>query len=93
MKQGYRVADYMYIIQKCICSVSIYDQDLKTDKMVDQHVRTLCESDYFGEVSLIHDSVRTASVTTKNYCTLGLIDFETLYELCSNYPFFKNTLM
>ena len=61
--------------------------------MVDHKVRELGVTDYFGEVSLIHDSVRTATVQTLNYCTLGQINIDTLYELASTYPFFKNTLM
>ena len=61
--------------------------------MADQEIRLLEENDYFGEVSLIHDSVRTATVKTKNYCTLGMIALETLFELTSSYPFFKETLM
>jgi len=56
-------------------------------------VRTLEQSDYFGEVSLIHDSVRTATVTTKNYCTLGKLGLDALFEVCSNYAFFKESLM
>ena len=50
-------------------------------------------SDFFGEISLIHDSVRTATVTCSNYCTLGKIKCETLFELASNYPFFRQALL
>ena len=91
--QGYRDIGSMYVISKGVCSVSIYDECIETKKMKDQEVRTLTESDYFGEISLIHDSVRTASVTSKNYLTLGKLDLKTLYELASTYPFFKNTLL
>ena len=53
--------------------MSIFDVDKETQKLVHLHVRDIKVSDYFGEVSLVHDSVRTASVKTKNYCTLGKI--------------------
>lgn len=61
--------------------------------MVDHEVRTLQVSDYFGEISLVYDSVRSATVTTKNYCTLGKISLDTLHELTSTYPFFKNQII
>lgn len=61
--------------------------------MKDIEVRTLGACDYFGEISLIHDSVRTATVTTMNYCTLGKIGLEQVYEMCASFPFFKNALL
>jgi len=61
--------------------------------MRDIKVRQLDVCDYFGEISLIHDSVRTATVTTQNYCTLGKIGIEQVYELCTIYPQFKNALL
>ena len=61
--------------------------------MKDHVVRMLKESDYFGEISMIHDAVRTATVTTKNYCTLGKLNIDAIFEICSNYPFFKESMM
>ena len=69
------------------------DQNIDTAKMQDIHVRNLNESDYFGEVSLIYDNVRTATVTTTNYSSLGKIKIETIWRLCANYPFFKKAIM
>lgn len=50
-------------------------------------------SDYFGEIALVYDSVRSASVTTSNYCTIGKIPGPTLFKLCADYPFFRNALL
>ena len=83
----------MYLISQGSCNVSIYDRDEVTGKMVDMHVRTLEACDYFGEISLVHDSVRTATVTCTNYCTLGKITLRTLYDICATYAFFRKALM
>lgn len=62
-------------------------------KFEDTFVRTLKKTDYFGEVSLIHDGYRTASVTAMNYCTLGKLDLKTLYGISGNFPHFRRALM
>ena len=51
--------------------MTIYDRDYFTGKMKDIEVRILEKNSYFGEISLVHDSVRTATVTCSNYSTLG----------------------
>ena len=63
----------MYLISQGSCNVSIYGRTEGSEKMKDIHIRTLDTYDYFGEISLVHDSVRTATVTCSNYCTLGKI--------------------
>ena len=93
IKQGFREADFMYIIQKGKCKVTVYDENVYTKKMEDIHVKMLGESDYFGEISLVYDGVRTANVGTTNYCTLGKLRVKTLHQLCANFPFFKKALL
>lgn len=93
VKQGYRETDFMYLIQQGSCKVSIYDVNPRTKKLEDIQLKVLNKSDFFGEISMIHDSVRTATVTCSNYCTLGKIKLNTLYELASNYPFFRQAMM
>jgi hypothetical protein len=41
----------------------------------------------------VHDSVRTATVTSSNYCTLGKIHLSVLYVICANFPFFRNAML
>lgn len=45
----------------------------------------------FGEVALIAQIKRTASVKSKNYCTLAALVDENFYEMCQQFPdiFFK----
>ena len=61
--------------------------------MEDIEVKTLKKGDYFGEVSLIYDLRRTASVTSKNYCTLGKLDLKTLHSILANFPHFRKALI
>jgi len=61
--------------------------------MQDVHVRRLEKNEYFGEVSLVYDSVRSATVTCANYCTLGKIGLKTIYTICAAYPFFRKALI
>eukprot|EP00356_Strombidium_inclinatum_P000435 CAMPEP_0170510830 /NCGR_PEP_ID=MMETSP0208-20121228/65975_1 /TAXON_ID=197538 /ORGANISM="Strombidium inclinatum, Strain S3" /LENGTH=122 /DNA_ID=CAMNT_0010794319 /DNA_START=887 /DNA_END=1255 /DNA_ORIENTATION=+ len=49
-------------------------------------IRQLCQGDYFGEISILTDSVRTASVKSQNYCTMACIHKRVFYELCNNFP-------
>ena len=89
VQQGFRDPKYMYIISQGNCNVSIYDIEETTGKMQDMKVRSLRHGDYFGEISVIYDSVRSATVRCSNYCTMGKIDLATLYQLCVNYQFFR----
>ena len=93
VRQGYRETDFMYLISQGSCSVSIYDVNPQTNQLEDMYVRQLEASDFFGEISVVHDGVRTATVTCANYSTLGKISLETLYNICARYPFFKLALM
>ena len=65
----------------------------KTKKMEEIEIKILKKNDYFGEVSLIHDGYRTASVTSLNYCTLGKLDLKNLYSITDNFPHFRRALM
>lgn len=92
VRQGYRETDYMYIISQGKCKVSVFDSSIKTGQMQDIEVKQLTNNDYFGEISLVYDSVRSATVTCTNYCTLGKIGLQSLYSLCANYSFLKIAL-
>ena len=63
--QGHRETDGMYLINDGFCKVHIWakDPDKKSNKPEDITVKMLKRGDHFGEVSLIHDSHRTASIT------------------------------
>ena len=95
LKQGYRETDHMYLISQGSCDVSVFERikGHRNKKLQDHYVRTLEQNAYFGEVALVYDSVRTATVTCTNYSTLGKIKVETLYEICAQYPFFRKALI
>ena len=40
----------------------------------------------FGEIALINDTVRTATVKSENYCTLATLSKKVFYDLCQNFP-------
>ena len=54
-------------------------------------IATLESGKCFGEVALIANTKRTASVKSKNYCTLAALGEENFYEMCQYFPdiFFK----
>jgi CRP-like cAMP-binding protein len=69
VKQGSDDNDYMYVVQKGECNVLVVDKvGLENGS---KRVRTLYPGDHFGEVSLIYNCRRTATVTASNYCTLA----------------------
>ena len=91
--QGYRDTDGMYMISDGFCKVHLTDKDPHTKKFEDTTVKILTKSDYFGEVSLIHDSYRTASVTAVNYCILGKLSLKKLYAITASFPLFRRAVM
>ena len=49
-------------------------------------VNQLSQGDYFGEVSILTDTPRTASVKSSNYCTMACIHKRVFFELCNSFP-------
>ena len=76
----------MYFLSKGNCEV--YVKDMHEE---DQLVRTLSSGQIFGELSLISHCKRTATVKSKDYCTLAALDKDSFFEMCQNFPdtFFK----
>lgn len=91
--QGFRETDFMYFISEGICNVTTFDRNPETNHMEELLVRRLSVSDYFGEISIIHDSVRTANVFSINYCTLNKIGSKLLWEICAEHPSLRRVLM
>jgi len=69
VKQGSDELDYMYIVQKGECNVHVLDKIGLENGF--KRVRTLYPGDHFGEIGLIYNCRRTATVTASNYCTLA----------------------
>ena len=45
---------------------------------------------HFGEVALIYDTIRTANVIAKNYCTAAEFEKESFNEMKNKFPFIIN---
>ena len=76
-----QVGASMFFLAKGTCTVWVKDH-MKRNRLVNE----LSQGDYFGEISLITDSNRTATVKSHNYCTLACLSKNTFYELCQNFP-------
>ena len=71
----------MYFLAIGHCEVWIYDENKKMHK-----IKVLIPGSMFGEIGLICDCNRTASVKCKNYTTCAYIDREQFMFLCENFP-------
>ena len=44
------------------------------------------QGEYFGEISILTKSLRTATVKSSNYCTMASLNKRIFYELCGIFP-------
>ena len=54
--------------------------------MKESSVHDIMAGSLFGEVALIYGTRRTASVRTKEKCTIGAINEEAFFELLNSFP-------
>jgi len=71
----------LYLIAKGDCSVWVKDHARSQ-----VFVRKLGRGDYFGEVSILTNQPRSATVKSTNYSTMACIHQSKFYDLCSNFP-------
>jgi CRP-like cAMP-binding protein len=71
----------LFMLAKGNCTVWVRDYNKRNIL-----VNNLSQGEYFGEISLLTDQCRTASVKSQNYCTLACINKETFSEVCKNFP-------
>ena len=91
IKQNSRETEAIYFISKGVCRVTQLQKEDGKTKL--EYIRELRSSDYFGEISLVMDCIRTANVSSINYSTLGSLDLKTLYKVCSNHDYFLWALL
>jgi CRP-like cAMP-binding protein len=54
---------------------------LKNNKLVKQ----LIQGEYFGELALLNQCQRTATVKSTNYCTMASFDKKMFYDMCNKF--------
>ena len=74
--------EYIYIVKSGECQVFIKDPVEKKDI----YVRSLRNSQIFGEFSLLTKQPRSASVRPKNYAMVGQVGRTKFEELIYMYP-------
>lgn len=85
VKQGDENADRIFFIVQGDCTVDMMDHDRK-----ERHAfKLLVEGNMFGEISLLYNCPRTASIISKNYNTMGSIVESKLKDLLGEYPELK----
>lgn len=85
-RQG-AIGDKFYFLSKGECEVYIVDENKTT-----RHLHTLKVGSYFGEVSLLKECYRTATIKSKNYSTCASLEHEIFFKLIVRYPFIKTAM-
>lgn len=78
------VANSFYFIAEGKCSINYTNH-----KREDVYQGELGKSDYFGEVGLIHECLRSVTVKSINYCTFAKVSKNDFNSLC---PCFRQTM-
>jgi CRP-like cAMP-binding protein len=74
-------SDMFYIISKGECEVYIKDE-----KQRENFVHKISTGKYFGEIGLIMNCTRTASIKTANYVTVGSLTNFDFSMICEQFP-------
>jgi len=59
---------------------------IKDHRKKNLFVQQILKGDYFGEISVLQSTPRTATVKSSNYSTLISIEKPVFHNLCSSYP-------
>ncbi len=78
----------MYILAQGQCEVLVKDQFKK-----DKFVKDIQPGTLFGEVGLIYNTKRTASIRSKDQCTVGAISEEVFQDMIKQYPEIEKSLI
>jgi len=71
----------MFLIAKGDCTVWVNDHMKR-----ETYVRQLNQGEFFGEISIIRSTLRTATVKSNNYCTMASLSKAIFFDLCGIFP-------
>lgn len=71
----------MFFLAYGQCEVLVKDHNKK-----ELFIKDLYPGMMFGEVALLYKTKRTASVKSKDRCTVGALDQECFEEMCQLFP-------
>lgn len=84
-------ADDLYVISSGDCEVFVKDWTHKDNKEL--YVRTLYQGMYFGEIALMNNTVRSATVKSYNFCVIGRIAGSHFHNILYKFPDMRKTLI
>ena len=78
----------MYILESGHCEILVKGPLNKKETFV----RDIKPGNIFGEVALLHGTRRTASVRSRDHCTVAVINDESFFQMIDNFPELKNRI-
>lgn len=85
--QQYESAQDLFLIAKGECECYVCDETKR-----ERFVRVIGTGQHFGEIAFLTGCKRTATISTKNYSTIGELKQVHFKELCRVYPDMKMRL-
>lgn len=86
IRQG-DTADNMYFLAR-----GEWDVFVTNEYQAEKYTSTLKTASYFGEVALLKNCLRTASVFSKNYSTSAELKKDSFFSLIGRYPFIQKSM-
>lgn len=77
----------MYFMARGECNVFVIDEN-KSQKFI----HSLKVGNYFGEVALLKECCRTATIISNNYTTCAALEREKFMKLLYRFPFIRRSL-
>lgn len=66
--------------------------DQKQNKQKKNEISKLEKGRYFGEISVLYETVTSATVKSTNYTDVGFLDKKAIQELFHHFPLYKEQL-
>ena len=80
-------ANSMFFIASGVMDIYVTDENYKTSE-----VKSISTGNYFGEVALLKEWRRTATVISKTYSTCAELEKSELFKVLTRYPFLKTSM-